>query len=209
MTAPRRTAGLILLGLMALAQSGCLAAVAGVAGAGAVAGYVYYNGLIARDYRAKLPETLPVVRTALLSQKFPIERETSELGSATIYSRTSDGHTIRVHLDVIPGPAPGDGTVTRVGVRVGFGGDDAISARILDEITRQMPPSALAPQGEPGSPIVAAVPPGQPNPANTQPLPQTPPPAQTTPPPLATSPAGVDKNGKLVPIPAGSTRPIR
>ena len=73
MIASLRTYGAIVLGLAALVQSGCVAAVAGVAGAGAVAGYMYYNGLLYRDYRAVWVDSLTAVRTALLNQKFPID----------------------------------------------------------------------------------------------------------------------------------------
>ena len=49
MTGTLRTLCLIAFGLAALVQAGCIAAVAGVAGAGAVAGYMYCNGLLYRD----------------------------------------------------------------------------------------------------------------------------------------------------------------
>ena len=152
MTGTLRTLGWIAFGLAALVQTGCIAAIAGVAGAGAVAGYMYSNGLLYRDYRSNLPTTLAAVRTALATQKFVIDGETTTTDSVTVQTKTADGYTVRVHLDLVPGSVPGDGAVTRVGVRVGLSGDETVSARILDEVGR------LVPSVMPAAPLPPAVP---------------------------------------------------
>src|SRR5262245_9387067 len=48
--------------LLALANAGCLLAVAGVAAGAGGAAYVYNNGLIYRDYPANLADTVAAVR---------------------------------------------------------------------------------------------------------------------------------------------------
>ena len=193
MTGILRTVCLIAIGLFALVQTGCIAAVAGAAGAGAVAGYMYYNGLLYRDYRSNLSETLVAVRKALAAQKFTIDHETTATDSVTVQTKTSEGYTVRVHLDLVPGSVPGDGVVTRVGIRVGLSGDETVSARILDEIGRFVPSVAPvlppAPLAVTNSPVVRPIDYQQPI---TLP--------QTTAPPLAGSSSG--ETGRLVPIPA-------
>ena len=159
MTGTIRTLCLIALGLVALVQTGCIAAMAGAAGAGAVAGYMYYNGLLYRDYRSNLNDSLAGVRTALAKQRFVIDRETADSTSVTIQSKTADGSTVRVHLDVIPSAVPGEQPVTRVGVRVGFSGDDALSARLLDEMSRLLPGITPLPPPPPLTPTSASSPP--------------------------------------------------
>jgi Protein of unknown function (DUF3568) len=192
MTGTLRTLCLIAFGLTALAQTGCIAAIAGTAGAGAVAGYMYFNGLLYRDYRSNLADTLAAVRTALATQKFVIDRETTATDSVTVQTKTSEGYTVRVHLDLVPGSVPGDGVVTRVGVRVGLSGDETVSARILDEVGRLVPS------------VMPAAPPPLPPATVNSPTVQVPT-VQTAAPPLA-GPAPVAASsadpGRLVPIPA-------
>ena len=182
MTGTLRTLGWIAFGLVALAQTGCIAAVAGIAGGSAVAGYMYYNGLLYRDYRSNLQTTLAAVRAALATQKFVIDGETTTADSVTVTTKTADGYTVRVHLDTVPGSVPGDGVVTRVGVRVGLSGDETVSARILDEVGRIVP--SVMPAAPPLPPAVPAVV----NSPAVQP--------QTAAPPLAAPPAD-----RLVPVP--------
>ena len=187
MTGTLRTLCLVAFGLAALVQTGCIAAIAGTAGAGAVAGYYYFNGLLYRDYRSNLPDTLAAVRTALVSQKFVIDRETTATDSVTVQTKTAEGYTVRIHLDLVPGSIPGDGVVTRVGVRVGLSGDESVSARILDEIGRLVPSVMPAPPATVNSPAVR------------------PPAIQTAAPPLAGAApvaAPVAASERLVPIPA-------
>ena len=190
MTGILRTVCLIAIGLFALVQTGCIAAVAGVAGAGAVAGYVYYNGLLYRDYRGNLTEAVEVVRKALAAQKFTIDHETTATDSVTIQTKTREGYTVRIHLDLVPGSVPGDGVVTRVGVRVGLSGDETVSARILDEIGRIVP--SVTPMPPPTSSGVTN------NPSITPIGLQQPIGPQTAAPPLA---GPSEQTERIVPIP--------
>lgn len=174
--------GWIALALVALVNGGCLLAVAGV-GAGAAAGYAYYNGLLYRDYHAGLADTLAAVKTSLAELQFPIIEQKAEAGGAYVKTRTADGHTVRIHLDVVNSPIPIEGSLTRVGVRVGFSGDEAISARILDTVSSHLvPPGAVpapAPTATPGGATL-----GVPQ-AKVQPTALRPVSFETTAPPLA------------------------
>jgi hypothetical protein len=133
------------LALLALANGGCLLAVAGAAGAGAV-GYAYYNGLLYRDYHANLDDSLAAVRAALVELQFPIIEQKADTGTAYVKTRTADGHTVRIHLDLVPSPIPVEGSLTRVGIRVGFSGDEPISVRILEQINRHLVAPGAAPE---------------------------------------------------------------
>jgi hypothetical protein len=175
-----RSLGWLALALAAALNAGCLVAAVGAAGAGAAAaGYTFYNGLLFRDYAANVADTLVAVRAALIDLQFPVVEEKTDTGSAYVRTRTADGHTVRIYLDIVASPVPIEGALTRVGVRVGFSGDDAVSARILDQVSRHLigrPGLSAAP------PVAAALAP----PTTTTALPSRPVPvAATAEPPLA------------------------
>jgi hypothetical protein len=178
-----RSLALLALALVGLVNAGCLVAAVGAAGAaGAAAGYTYYNGLLYRDYPANMGDTLAAVRTSLQELQFPVTAEKTDTGTAYVQTRTADSHTVRVYLDVVPSPIPAEGALTRVGVRVGFSGDDGVSARILDQVSRHLTPQAVQPAGAPGGPLVPVP---APAPTGVTVLPPRPVPAETAPPPLA------------------------
>lgn len=173
----------LLLALAALVPTGCLglAVVGAAAGAGA-AGYVYYNGLLYRDYNANLGDSVAAVRSALAELQLPLIEEKPDTASVAIRSKTGDGHAIRVHLNVVPNPIPAEPPATRIGVRIGFSGDDVVSARILDQVSRHLTSPAALP----------------PTPASVAPALGPPQPVQTPAPPL------VNPTERLVPIAATS-----
>jgi hypothetical protein len=230
MTGTTRTIGWLALGLLALVQSGCMLALAGAAGAGAAAGYVYYRGLVYRDYPANLGDAVAAVRTSLLELQFPILVEKTDTGSGYFESRTADNNTVRIYLDMVASPIPAEGSLTRVAIRVGFSGDDVVSTRILDQVSRHLvaavPSRQLAsppgPPPVPATPIPSANPSAAPTPAAPltngattsarSPAPAVstggtanslgePRPSETTAPPLATS------QPRLQPVPAGGRQP--
>jgi hypothetical protein len=186
-----------MLALAALVNTGCLLAVAGLAGAGAAAGYVYYNGLLYRDYHANLADTLAAVRSALVELQFPIREEKTDTGSAFIKTHTSDGTTVRIYLDVVPSPIPAEGAITRVGIRVGIAGDEVVSAGILNQVNRHLvPPTMLpSPPGTTMAPPGSGVQLGTPRPAGETPAP-----------PLAGTPSAATRTDALPlrPVPAAS-----
>ncbi len=151
------------LATTALINAGCLvAAVGAAAGAAGAAGYLYYTAPLVRDYPASYGDTLAAVKTALAELQFPLVKEQPEGGGTLIETRTGDGVSVQVTLDMLTSPVPADGSATRVSVRVGHFGDEAISTRIQDQIAKHVAP--------PPPPLARPVPP---------------PPVETAPPPLA------------------------
>jgi hypothetical protein len=199
-----RLLGMLALGLAVLLNAGCIVAAVGAGAAGAaVAGYAYCNGLLYRDYPATLADSAAAVRTSLLELQFPIVEEKSDTGTAFVKTRTGDGHIVRIYLDIVPSAIPAEGALTRVGIRVGFSGDEAVSARILDQVSRHLVAPGRVPGvvsaiaaptpgvNTPGSPIPGVNTPGSPVPGvNTPGSPGTTllpprPVAETPQPPLA------------------------
>lgn len=178
--------------MLALVNAGCLLVAAG-ATAGAVAGYYYVNGLLYRDYHASLADTLAAVRASLGELEFPIIEQTSEAGGAYVKTKTSNGTAVRIHLDVINSPIPSEKTLTRIGIRVGFSGDEAVSARILDQINTHLVAPGLLP-APPATTGGASI--GAPQPVGGNPVKQTK--FETPPPPLA-SPQPVTLKGAVPP----------
>ena len=130
---------------VALANAGCLVAAVGAAAGGAAAvGYAYYTAPLMREYPVNRPDALAAVKTSLTELQFPLVKEQPEGGSTLIETRTGDGVSVKISLDMLTSPVPADGSVTRVSVRVGHFGDEAISTRIQDQIAKHMPapPSA-------------------------------------------------------------------
>jgi hypothetical protein len=157
-------AALVAVALVALANAGCLVAAVGAAAgtAGAVT-YFYFTAPLVRDYPAAYGDALAATKAALADLQFPVVKE-EPLGQGTlIETRTGDNVKVQVTLDVLTSPVPADGSLTRVSVRVGHFGDEAVSARIQDQIAKHMPP--------PPAPAVPTV--------------LAPRPPETAPPPLA------------------------
>jgi hypothetical protein len=181
MSGMSRRLGWVALALFAACQAGCMLAVAGAAAGAGAAGYMYYNGLLYRDYHANMGDAAAALRTSLVELGFPLLKEKNDAGSAYFQSQTGDGSTVRVYLDTVPSPIPSEGAVTRISVRVGFSGDESVSARILDQVSKHL----ISPAGP-----VSAVTPAAP-PTVTPAVATTP---QTPPPPLASD--------RLVPVAA-------
>jgi hypothetical protein len=156
---------------LALAQAGCLAVAAGAAAAGGAAvGYAYVTAPMARDYPVAPGDAAAATRAALADLQLPLVNEKNDGGVVTLESRTGDDSKVVVTLEPVSSRVPADGTLTHVAVRVGHFGDDAVSARIHDQINqRVMAPAA------PGGRLVP----------QPQPSAQAARPAETAPPPLA------------------------
>jgi hypothetical protein len=147
----------------ALVNGGCLAAAAvGAAGGGAAALYAYQRGRLFRDYPAALTDATAAVRTSLAELQFPPGTEKSDGGSFVFETRATDGTKIHIFLDAQTSRVPAEGPITRVTVRVGAFGDDAVSARILDQVSVHLvvPPAAQSSSAPP--PLAAPAPPRPP-----------------------------------------------
>jgi hypothetical protein len=167
--------GYLLVGALALANGGCLLVAVGAAGGAAAAGYAYYKGRLYRDYPANLNDSLAAVRTSLLELQFPIVTEESKAGESYVATKAADGSNISIYLEVLQSRIPAEGPVTRISVRVATFGDEAVSARILDQISMHLV-----------TPTQLAHPPQPPPPGSVQPAAALTP-RQTVQPPLAPS----------------------
>ena len=138
-------AALVVVAAVAMANGGCIAAaVTAAAAGGAAMGYAYYTAPLVQDYAANYGDALTAVKTALADLQFPIVKEQPADGGAVIETRTGDGVKVRVSLDLVTSAVPADGSLTRVSVRVGHFGDEAVSMRIQDQIAKHLP-TAVAP----------------------------------------------------------------
>jgi hypothetical protein len=175
-----RRAFYVVVACLAAAQAGCLIVAAGVAGGAAATGYCYYKGRYYRDYPTAIGDALAAVRTALLELQFPVLSEEAKNGTAFVSSKTADGSAIRIYLDTVDSRVPADGpALTRVAVRVGAFGDEEVSRRILDQVTRHLvAPAILMPTAQP----TAGAPPA---PSPVRPASAALMPGETPPPPLA------------------------
>ncbi len=166
-----------LIALLAVAQGGCLLAVAGVAGGAAATGYFYCKGQVYRDFPANFTDVHNAVRAALLDLHFITFTEEAKDGKAFFVTKTTNGKKVRIYLNCLSSPIPAEGLLTRVSIRVACFGDEAVSAHIFDQIAFRL--------SHPG-PIVTPPPPGPPPVGPPQPIQPTG--FQTTEPKLAPSP---------------------
>jgi hypothetical protein len=175
-----RRGAYLLLGMIALASGGCLAAAAaGVAG-GAGLAYLYYQGNVSETYHAAFEDTRAATRTALADLGMPVIEEKTDKGGGGFETRTFDGYTVHVSLDSVSAPNPADGPQTRVGIRVATFGDKTVSDRIQRQISAHLAPAAVVAVPPAGAPAGPPVPITQ---VGTSPGPLPPP---TPPPPLIT-----------------------
>jgi hypothetical protein len=161
---------LLLAAALLPGSAGCLWVAAGAAAGGAAAaGYFYYKGTLYRDYPITVADGSVAVRKALTDLHFPIVQEERHDTDTVLTSRTLDGYTVRINLEVQPRQVPVDPPLTRISVRVGLAGDEAVSARILDQVHGYLVPGSVPPPPPP--PVVTPASHVQVN--------------ETTPPPLA------------------------
>jgi hypothetical protein len=168
MSGSRRLGWCLVLLVLALSNAGCLWVALGAAGGAAAVGYCYHQGQMTQYYHTSLDYTLPAVRAALHHLEFPIQKETVGEGRVTLTTRTRDGTKVRIQLAETTSQIPAEDKVTQVAVRVGTFGDELVSYRILEEVTRHL-----------GQPI--------PNPTRLEPVAARPAGPARTPPPISGS----------------------
>jgi hypothetical protein len=143
-----RRLALLLLAATTLPAVGCLAAglvVAGAAAAGAGT-YTYMQGRLVRDYPAGYQETLTATQASLAELGFPILKTEGAGHEITLTTKTTTGVPVTVDLTTRDSPIPSEGSVTRVGVRVGWTGDEDASEKILAQIAVHVVPAARGPR---------------------------------------------------------------
>ena len=115
----------IMLGLVTLGlSSGCVVVAAG-AGAGAVA---YVRGDLATTLAAGLHRTVQASRSAIQQLAFAQVSEKSDALNGVIIARTAEDKKIEIKLE-----RTGD-NLTKIKIRVGVFGDEALSMALLDKI---------------------------------------------------------------------------
>jgi hypothetical protein len=178
---PIKPAAYLVLAGLTLFSGGCLAAVVGVtAGGAAAAGYFYYQGRLYRDFTASMPDGLAATRTALAELQFPPPTEEHDGDRFILITKTTDGSKIDVHLDTKNSPVPVEGSMTRISVRVGHFGDEAVSRRILDQVGWHLvQPGRIVPTPAPPAQIGPIQPTAASRPAETSPPPLAPEPVKT------------------------------
>lgn len=129
-----RTLACLALAATALANGGCLVAAVGAAAGAGTAGYAYYKGKVCQEYNAGFEDTLAATRTSLTELGLAVQDEQRDGATASIEGRTGTGDRLQLDLDVVTSPIPVEGPLTRVGVRVGIFGDQALSDRILNQV---------------------------------------------------------------------------
>lgn len=140
-----RSNGSLLLGCVVasvlVANSGCVALVAGAAAAGGATGYAYYKGKVTRTYVAAFDDVWAATRTALGELQMPIVAEERSGLGGTIESKNGSDK-VQITFDVQR--REGEGTLTQVGVRVATFGDDTVSNRLFDQLGRHLVPATPA-----------------------------------------------------------------
>ena len=114
----------VALGLAA-AMSGCVAVVAGAAGAGAVA---WVRGELQATVDASFETTARAAKHAIEQLKFARVSENEDALMSTIVARTSDDKKVEIKVSKVADHA------AKVQIRVGTFGDESVSLAILDKI---------------------------------------------------------------------------
>jgi hypothetical protein len=157
-------------------NAGCLGLAIGAAAGGAAgAGYVYLQGTMYRDYPAPVPDTGKAVHEALADLQMPILAE----DRVSFESQTADGSKVKIRLDGVASRVPSEGESTHVAVRVGALGDEAVTRRILDQVSTRLVSSQRI------APVAAPAAPGAIQPASLRPAETAPPPVAAPEPPRA------------------------
>jgi len=123
-----RYAALAALALAAVFQSGCVVAAVG-AGAGAVA---YIRGELEATLDSSLAATAKASDRAIKELEFAKVSEKKDALSANLVARTAQDKKVEIDLTKV-----GD-KVTKVKIRVGVFGDEAVSMAILEKIKQAL-----------------------------------------------------------------------
>jgi hypothetical protein len=117
------------LGLLVALLPGCALF---LAGAGAAGAYAYVNGELRREYDAPLDPTWTATVQALKALQIQVDETQLSPSGATVAARRGDGTSVQVALE----PTASDRTLARI--RIGVFGDRDRSARIAEEIQKQL-----------------------------------------------------------------------
>ena len=120
----RALAALVVTAVLAL-HSGCLAVAAGAAGAGTVA---YVRGELSVSLDQNFDRTVYATQRAIEDLKFAKISDKQDALMAVIVARTAEDKKIEIRVSSV------SAAQTKVQIRVGVFGDEALSQRILEKI---------------------------------------------------------------------------
>lgn len=149
-----RCLALFVLMSLALAQTGCLLA---LAGAGVAAGaYAYNKGNLTTVLTGDFANSWHAVCEALGDLGMPIvDMRRRDLGG-TIEARTAGRDRVVVHLQAVSAVHSNQAFLTEIKVRVGVLGHREISERIVDQVRARLAARISPPRpGAPAGPIAA------------------------------------------------------
>jgi len=127
----KKTAAILVIGILAMSMCGCVAILAGTAGGVGTA--TWLSGKLSKDVNASYDDTIKATESALKSMKLAVTKKTREEGVAQIMSKYIDGKTIWIDIRPI---APSG---SRVDIRVGaLNGDKEAADKILKRIERYL-----------------------------------------------------------------------
>lgn len=120
-----RSLAALVLAVAVTLQSGCLVAAAGAAGAGTVA---YLRGQLASSLDQSYDTVVRASNRAVEQLEFARISETKDALTAIIIARTAEDKKIEIKVIKV------SESLSKVEIRVGIFGDEAISMTILDRI---------------------------------------------------------------------------
>ncbi len=118
-----------LLTALLLSSTGCVAILAGGAGAGAVA---YVRGEAKGNVNASVDRTAQAVSAVVSEMNLNLIQSTSDEVSAEFTARTADDKRVRINL------ASAGNNITEVRVRIGTFGDETLSRDIFNRIEARL-----------------------------------------------------------------------
>jgi hypothetical protein len=125
-----RKALCVIAGVVLIANMyGCIAVVAGAAGAGTA---VWISGKLSQEVSASLEKATQAAKYALTSLKLDIHKETVTDKVVQIMSNYYDGRTIWIDIHRV------SQAMSRAEVRVGATGDKEAARKILDTIVKYL-----------------------------------------------------------------------
>jgi hypothetical protein len=141
----------LLVPVIALANSGCLL-LAGSAAAGGAAGYAYYRGNVTERMNGDFTTVWHATHDALYDLGMPVKKESRDAMNGTIETVTGQGDRVKISIEQELPKIPTDPPATEVGVRVATFGDQELSRRILAQVAyragAQRPNTPAVPAGQ-------------------------------------------------------------
>jgi len=120
----------VLLGMLSVSLTGCVALLAGTAGGAGTS--VWLSNKLVQDVDASFDKSISAAKSALEVLKLTIKKETKKEEVAQLKSEYYDNKMIwiDIHKTAI--------NKSRIEVRVGIKGDEIAARKILDEILRKL-----------------------------------------------------------------------